>query len=313
MNGEPSYKPLVSVIIPNYNHAPFLKERIDSVLNQTYKNIEVILLDDCSSDNSREIIESYRGHEKISHIEYNTTNSGSTFKQWEKGINIAKGEWIWIAESDDVSDINFINELIVETDAEMVYCNSQIIDASSNPATIYGFTHMPFKETYPYFAQNFTTNPIDFIKNWMLKDNFIPNASAVLFKRTLLNEQVKDTEMFTTMGKLKLVGDWYFWLNLLLKTNLISYNAQGLNYFRQHSTNVRLSTVKNSFTEIKYILRILKQHRLPITFTVETYLYRYFHRNNDSRFSFSERLELLLNAWRFGFLWLYIKNAVKYR
>jgi glycosyltransferase involved in cell wall biosynthesis len=273
----------------------------------------VILLDDCSTDNSREIIDSYRGLEKISHIEYNTTNSGSTFKQWEKGINIAKGEWIWIAESDDVSDINFINELIVETDAEMVYCNSQIIDASSNPATIYGFTHMPFKKSYPCFAQNFTTNPIDFIKNWMLKDNFIPNASAVLFKKTLLNEQVKDIEMFNTMGKLKLVGDWYFWLNLLLKTNLISYNAQGLNYFRQHSTNVRLSTVKNSFTEIKYILRILKQHRLPITFTVETYLYRYFHRNKDSRFSFSERLELLLNAWRFGFLWLYIKNAVKYR
>ncbi|MCF8220781.1 MAG: glycosyltransferase [Cryomorphaceae bacterium] len=313
MNGEPSYKPLVSVIIPNYNHAPFLKERIDSVLNQTYKNIEVILLDDCSSDNSREIIESYRGHEKISHIEYNTTNSGSTFKQWEKGINIAKGEWIWIAESDDVSDINFINELILETDAEMVYCNSQIIDAYSNPATIYGFTHMPFKKSYPCFAQNFTTNPIDFIKNWMLKDNFIPNASAVLFKKTLLNEQVKDIEMFNTMGKLKLVGDWYFWLNLLLKSSLISYNAQGLNYFRQHSTNVRLSTIKNSFTEIKYILRILKQHRLPITFTVETYLYRYFHRNKDSRFTFSERLELLLNAWRFGFLWLYIKNAVKYR
>lgn len=313
MNGEPSYKPLVSVIIPNYNHAPFLKERIDSVLNQTYKNIEVILLDDCSSDNSREIIESYRGHEKISHIEYNTTNSGSTFKQWEKGINIAKGEWIWIAESDDVSDINFINELILETDAEMVYCNSQIIDAYSNPATIYGFTHMPFKKSYPCFAQNFTTNPIDFIKNWMLKDNFIPNASAVLFKKTLLNEQVKDIEMFNTMGKLKLVGDWYFWLNLLLKASLISYNAQGLNYFRQHSTNVRLSTIKNSFTEIKYILRILKQHRLPITFTVETYLYRYFHRNKDSRFTFSERLELLLNAWRFGFLWLYIKNAVKYR
>ena len=312
MNGEPSYKPLVSVIIPNYNHAPFLKERIDSVLNQSYRNFEVILLDDCSTDNSREIIDSYRGHEKISHIEYNITNSGSTFKQWQKGLKFAQGEWIWLAESDDVADINFINELIVETDAEMVYCNSQIIDADSSPSTIYGFTHMPFKGSYPFFSHNFTSNAREFLLQWMLKDNFIPNASAVLFKRTLLNEHVKDIEMFTTMGKLKLVGDWYFWLNLLLKATLISYNAQGLNYFRQHSTNVRLSTVKNSFTEIKYILRILKQHRLPITFTVETYLYRYFHRNKDSRFTFSERLELLLNAWRFGFLWLYIKNALKY-
>jgi glycosyltransferase involved in cell wall biosynthesis len=313
MDGEPSYKPLVSVIIPNYNHAAYLNERIDSVLNQTFRDFEVIVLDDCSTDNSREIIESYRGHEKISHIEYNEVNSGSTFIQCKKGLDLAQGDWIWIAESDDVADINFINELIVETDAEIVYCNSQIIDASSNPATLYGFTHMPFKESYPFFAQNFTTNPIDFIKNWMLKDNFIPNASAVLFKKTLLNEQVKGLEMFTTMGKLKLVGDWYFWLNLLLKASLISYNTQSLNHFRQHSTNVRLSTVKNSFTEMKFILRILKQHRLPIKFTVETYLYRYFQRNKDTRFTFSERLELLLNAWRFGFLGLYIKNAVKYR
>ena len=49
--------PSVSVIIPNYNHAPFLKERIDSVINQHYDNFEVIILDDCSKDNSREVIE----------------------------------------------------------------------------------------------------------------------------------------------------------------------------------------------------------------------------------------------------------------
>ena len=311
MNGEPSYKPLVSVIIPNYNHAPYLKERIDSVLNQTYKNIEVILLDDCSTDNSREIIDSYHGHEKISHIEYNTTNSGSTFKQWEKGINIAKGEWIWIAESDDVADINFINELIVETDAEIVYCNSQIIDADSSPSTIYGFTHMPFKGSYPFFSHNFTSNAREFLLQWMLRDNFIPNASAVLFKRSLLKEQVKDLEMFTTMGKLKLVGDWYFWINLLVRSSLISYSAKSLNHFRQHASNVRLSTNKNSFTELKYILRLLRQYNLPNNLTVETYLYRYFHRNKDTRFTVSERVDLSVNAWRYGFLGLFLKNTLK--
>ena len=84
----------VSVIIPNYNHAPFLKERIDSVLQQTYTDFEVIILDDCSTDNSKEIIETYRMHPKVVHIEYNVVNSGSTFKQWKKGIDLTKGEWI---------------------------------------------------------------------------------------------------------------------------------------------------------------------------------------------------------------------------
>ncbi|MFM7595916.1 MAG: glycosyltransferase family 2 protein [Flavobacteriales bacterium] len=101
LNGEPSYKTLVSVIIPNYNHAPFLKERIDSVLNQSYSHVEVILLDDCSSDNSREIIEEYRRNEKVKHIVYNQKNSGNTFIQWQKGVELALGEWVWIAESDD--------------------------------------------------------------------------------------------------------------------------------------------------------------------------------------------------------------------
>lgn len=57
--------PLVSVIVPNYNHASFLVERLESIYNQTYKNIEVILLDDCSTDNSREILSYYA--EKYAH------------------------------------------------------------------------------------------------------------------------------------------------------------------------------------------------------------------------------------------------------
>lgn len=75
------HNPLISVIIPNYNHALFLKQRIDTVLNQTFQDFEVIILDDCSTDSSREIIEQYRGHSKISNIIFNDKNSGGVFKQ----------------------------------------------------------------------------------------------------------------------------------------------------------------------------------------------------------------------------------------
>src|SRR5436190_523139 len=120
--------PLVSVVIPNYNHAEYLKQRIDSVLTQTYADIEVIILDDCSTDNSRAIIESYRGHEKISHIVFNEQNSGNTFQQWDKGIQLTKGEYIWIAESDDWCEITLletiINGLQQNTDCVLGYCQS---------------------------------------------------------------------------------------------------------------------------------------------------------------------------------------------
>lgn len=69
---------MVSVIVPNYNHAPFLRERIDSILAQSYTDFELILLDDCSTDNSRDILNSYRDNPHVSHIIFNEKNSGST-------------------------------------------------------------------------------------------------------------------------------------------------------------------------------------------------------------------------------------------
>ena len=117
--------PLVSVIVPNYNHAPFLRLRLDSIFNQTFQDFEVIILDDCSTDNSKEIIEEYRNRPQVSHVVYNETNSGSPFKQWAKGFDLAQGEYIWIAESDDWAELAFLEVFIsVLTKNESFYSNS---------------------------------------------------------------------------------------------------------------------------------------------------------------------------------------------
>ena len=104
----------VSVIIPNYNYANFIIERIDSILMQTYPIYELIILDDCSTDNSVEVIE-----EKIKDIKdikvkfiKNEKNSGGVFRQWKKGFDAATGDFIWIAEADDSAENNFVEELI---------------------------------------------------------------------------------------------------------------------------------------------------------------------------------------------------------
>ena len=86
----------VSVIIPNYNYQDFIIERIDSILLQTYPIYELVILDDCSTDNSREVIE-----EKIKTIKdvkvtfiENEKNSGLVFSQWQKGLKNITGDYL---------------------------------------------------------------------------------------------------------------------------------------------------------------------------------------------------------------------------
>ena len=98
---------MVSIIVPNYNHARFLPERLNSIFNQTFQDYEVILLDDASTDNSVEILNRYAANPKVSHFIVNQENSGSPFKQWKRGIDLARGEFVWIAESDDYSNTTF--------------------------------------------------------------------------------------------------------------------------------------------------------------------------------------------------------------
>ena len=105
-------KPLVSVIIPNYNHSAYLRKRIESVLQQTYKNFEVTILDDCSTDNSLAIINEYKDNPHVKQIVVNEHNTGNTFIQWERGFNLAQGELIWIAESDDYAEPQLLEKAI---------------------------------------------------------------------------------------------------------------------------------------------------------------------------------------------------------
>ena len=92
--------PKVSVILPNYNHAPYLCERLESILTQTYKDFELLILDDGSTDDSYQIIARYERRARV-RVLVNSTNSGSAFSQWNLGISLASGEYVWIAESDD--------------------------------------------------------------------------------------------------------------------------------------------------------------------------------------------------------------------
>lgn len=217
--------PFFSVIIPNYNHAPYLHERIDSVLNQTFKDFEVILLDDKSQDDSCDILCSYGDNPHVSHIVLNEHNSGSTFRQWHKGFELSKGQYIWIAESDDFADTRFLqvayDVIQREENVTLAYFKSNIVDSNSI-ITCQHEAHS--KEAY------FLWKGQKFIKENMLRGNSIINASSAVFRKSAIPQD-------TTYTKFRYCGDWLFWSLMASNGNVVRINEY-YNYFRMHQMKV---------------------------------------------------------------------------
>ena len=225
--------PLVSVILPSYNHARYLPRRIGSILNQTYANIEVLILDDCSPDNSREVIQAYAAQDARIIMLFNEQNSGSTFKQWEKGLKQAKGKYIWIAESDDFAELTFLSELVplLEADETVVlaYSNSTIVDEHDHPN---GTTADWKNEHYQTqrWAENHVADGKQEIEQYLQFGCTINNASAVLFRRSSIDQAGGVDSSF------RYAGDWMTYLKVSLLGRL-AYKGACLSNYREHSTN----------------------------------------------------------------------------
>lgn len=231
----------VSVIIPNYNHAFFLKLRIESVLKQSYRNFEVIILDDCSNDNSRDIIETFRTEPKVQKILYNETNSGSPFRQWQKGITHATGELVWIAESDDWAEPNFLSKLVplfANNKVGLVYCGSNWVDAEGN-----------INGDLSTYTKGFERVGRVEIKE-MVRYCSIQNVSALLIRKNLIEKNLRGAERFRSCG------DWFFYINALSECD-ITFIPDKLNNFRYYHNNTSQASEKNG-NWVKEGLRILR-------------------------------------------------------
>ena len=242
--------PEVSVIIPNYNHSEYLNQRIESVLNQTFQDFEIILLDDCSADNSRDILRQYGSHKKVSHLLFNESNSGSPFKQWEKGIELAKGKYIWIAESDDWCEPSLLQHLVegINKDPECVisYCQSHAITNSNE---------LDWSSSHPQLSE--MVDGSAFARNHMLLTNPIYNASMVLWRREFYPVIPKEFKNY------KLAGDWVFWMELS-RLGKVHISGRVLNYFRKHDKNVSGKAFKSglNFVETLKIIKSLYRRQM---------------------------------------------------
>ena len=233
--------PKVSVIVPCYNHAPFVAERIQSILNQTYQDFELILMDDSSTDGSISVLNQFKDTDKVAHFILNVKNSGNTFKQWNKGIRLAKGEYIWIAESDDLAESVFLENLVLvldeQKDTSIAYCQSIRLDEQNNQHGVWKFYSVNIDTSI--FSASFTMKGTKFIKNFLVNENVIPNVSAVLFRKSVFLETEGASE------EVKYCADWLQWLKMLSYYN-VSYLSTPYNYFRFHTNSVIANTRKNN-------------------------------------------------------------------
>lgn len=236
--------PQVSVIVPNYNHGKYLKHRIDSIIAQTFQDFELILLDDCSTDNSREVIEEYRFNPHVTQVVFNEKNGGTPFKQWDKGIELASGEWIWIAESDDFADIRFLECLMgkIQEHPNVGFAFSSTYFVNENGDVI-GKSCNKVETQQDHCVRG--SKP--FIKERLFIRNTIDNVSECIFKKNLYCSEKK--HLYEWM---KLCGDWLFYVFLAEQTDVLEVYMP-LSYYRKHSYNTVIATERDGKTFLEGI------------------------------------------------------------
>ena len=122
-NEELIEKPLVSIVMPLYNSEKYIESTLKSILNQTYKNFELIIIDDGSKDSGSDIIKEYLKSD--SRIKYyrNKKNSGVSYSR-NRGIELSEGKWIAFIDSDDKWELKLIMLIIVELNFYLLVLHS---------------------------------------------------------------------------------------------------------------------------------------------------------------------------------------------
>ncbi|MCF7977243.1 MAG: glycoside hydrolase family 99-like domain-containing protein [Chromatiaceae bacterium] len=252
----------VSVVVPNYNYAQHLEERLNSIFGQGYPVFEIILLDDASTDDSLLIAQrtAAKRQRQIRLIE-NRENSGSVFKQWAKGIHESEGQILWIAEADDVADAKFLEQLIARMktveDVRFAFSDSAQIDEHGRTL---GASYADYcnEDSALDFSEDFELPSATFLTQGLAVKNSLLNVSAVLFVRHSLVQALDRVE--DQLPQLRIAGDWRLYIELCCLGGSVHYVAQALNRHRRHANSVvGANNLQAHIKEIRHIHAIIPQ------------------------------------------------------
>jgi glycosyltransferase involved in cell wall biosynthesis len=247
--------PKVSIIVPNYNCGPYLKQRLDSIDSQTFCDVEILLLDDASSDGSEKILSDFAQHNTFAKLFLADENGGSVFKAWDRGIMLAKGDLIWIAEADDWCEPDFLKKAVSKFSQSGV----RLVHGRSIPVKSDGSIAGDWNDLYldhialGRWRKSFTSPACKEVKLALGRANTIPNASAVVVLQASARRAISIAQNF------KVAGDWAFYL-AAAAGGQISYCHDAINYHRRHEKSVTAELEGNIsyFQDLQNIAALVK-------------------------------------------------------
>jgi glycosyltransferase involved in cell wall biosynthesis len=249
---------LVSLVVASYNHAGFLARRMDSLVEQTCQDIEILVIDDCSPDNSVEILRTYESHPKVRLVVREKNGGWVTVSN--QGVDMSSGEYVLFANCDDDCDPRMI-ELLVGAmqrypSAGIAFCRSLMVDEDDR---VLGDDFAIRERTFRKRCAEDTFLSGAEASRFLLHSCVIPNLSAALIRR----------ECFVEVGYLssdyRVCCDWDLFFRIAARYD-IAYVAEPLNRFRQHKKTIRSVTKDRVVYEEYFRLLLGRIHLLDLSF-----------------------------------------------
>ena len=244
-------QPLVSIIIPVYNAEKYLAETIESALNQTWKNKEIIIVNDGSTDKSLEIINSFKYPEIVL---INQSNQGASAAK-QNGLKHSKGDYIQYLDADDILDASKIERQVVELikqPRKIALCRTAHFFEGDN----YNIDNLPEDEQ---FFSEYLNNPLHFLVKlyggFDMKGGMI-QPNAFLTPREIINEGGSWNINISPCTD----EDGEYFCRMILKSDGIIYQSQVLNYYRKAKNKKTLSGIINNTTYSNLVESIWIKH-----------------------------------------------------
>lgn len=243
--------PLVSVILPTYNHGAFLKSAVESVTAQDYLNFELIVVNDGSTDDSSQILKSYSSDSRIKIISQENQGLPNALNS---GFKIANGDFLTWTSADNILAPDCISKLVSAANEDsnigLVYSDFQAIDEFGN--------QISRDNPWRIYDRDKKTNSVIRLKQARMMYKCIPiNYVGPFF---LYRAQLaKVLERYANVPGLE---DWEFWLRMQLITNFKHFKTDGLRYqYRVHSNSMssHLGVENNLVMTIRVASRIVNQ------------------------------------------------------